>query len=705
MLKLSELQLNYSYRKGQNDIATEFYIPCMERSLTYDRAVGFFSSSIYVLCWSSLKNFIHQGGKMRFVCSPILSGEDINALSEGYTKKEEKKFSDELKKELEDLLNNPYLSKPAKVVATLVKLEIIEFKIAFIGSQASPQHKKIFHDKLGIFGDNNDFVAFKGSMNETWSGLSLDGNLESVDVYVTWIDDREEGRVNEEKQYFEKLWNNKFPYTDIVPFPKVAHEHLVNASDVDKLPDLIEEINKDIIYTDTLSAEKGKGARRPLPHQITALRNWFNAERRGIFEHATGSGKTFTGLCAIRDALERREIPLILVPSKLLLRQWHSEIKQSFRDINPSILLCGDGQTKWRSKRLLGVWSSLSNKKKIILSMMPTAASEPFRKMIRQGEHLFILGDEVHRLGSTEHLKILEIDSGARLGLSATPRRAGDLVGTSAIINYFGDIIPPPFLMKDAIKAKVLAPYMYYTHTVQLNDNEQEQWDKFSGKIKKLYAQYKTKSSEKLKDRITRLLILRSKIAKSANEKIQTAGEVIEKNYTKGQRWIVYCDSQNQIHDVMREITRRGIQSTEYHSEMIGDREQTLKHFEMMGGIVVSIRCLDEGVDIPSVTHALILASSRNPREFIQRRGRVLRKAKRKALAYIHDVMVIPREFEDVENADVSILRGELVRGIEFGMYAMNPSSVTDLKRIALRFNLNYDELRDSGIEVEEKDE
>lgn len=148
----------------------------------------------------------------------------------------------------------------------------------------------------------------------------------------------------------------------------------------------------------------------------------------------------------------------------------------------------------------------------------------------------------------------------------------------------------------------------------------------------------------------------------------------------------------------------RGIDAQEYHSQMQGDKERTLRDFELNGGAVVSIRCLDEGVDIPSVTHALILASSKNPREFIQRRGRVLRRFPGKHLAFIHDLLVLPGENASIQQGTPSgtaILEGELARAIEFGNMALNPGAITELQRIADRYGLDIGSLIDEGFEDE----
>lgn len=141
----------------------------------------------------------------------------------------------------------------------------------------------------------------------------------------------------------------------------------------------------------------------------------------------------------------------------------------------------------------------------------------------------------------------------------------------------------------------------------------------------------------------------------------------------------------------------------EYHTAMVGDPQRTLDLFEAQGGIVVSIRCLDEGVDIPAVSHALILASSKNPREFIQRRGRVLRKSPTKSISHVYDVLVTPL-FDPDEPPALAILEGELARAIEFGTHAINPGCITDLQRLAIEHGVDWTEIINAGIEDEEDD-
>lgn len=702
MRDLTNLQLKYSYHKGEDDIAGEFYSPCLLNSVTYDRAVGYFSSSIYSICWDALKTFIQNGGKMRFVCSPILSSEDKDSLYEGYSMEAEKKFSEEFQKEFKSLLSNPYLERPAKIIASLVALGILDFKIVFLTSDSGLRQKRIFHDKLGIFSDTVNKVVFKGSMNETWTGLSNDGNLESVDVFISWSDSREKDRINNEVEYFENLWEDRFPNTKVVHFPDVAKQALIDVSQKENINVLIDEINEKIEFSDKFYAEIGTNRRKIKPHQSEALQNWINNNRRGIFQHATGSGKTFTGICAIRDSLSKSEVPLILVPSELLLYQWYNELKTSLTDLEISFLLCGGGNTRWRTEKLLRIWSNSSKKNKVIIATNQTASSDVFLKLLKAGSHLFLLADEVHNLGSFQNRKILQIESGPRLGLSATPRRAGDIEGTSMIFSYFDKIILPTFDLQDAIKSKVLTPYMYYIYSANLSDVEQEQWISETREILKLIHQSKNREAEEFKENLKLLLIRRSKITKNAKSKIDLAINIIRNNYSIGQRWIVYCDSGDQVIQIRSALKKNNIESHEYQSNMSGDRSETFKYFNVVGGIIVAIKCLDEGIDIPSVSHALILASSRNPREFIQRRGRVLRKAENKNLAYIHDILITPtKQVDNNEYTDLLTLEGELLRALEFGQHSLNPSSTTDIKRIALEFKIDFDLLKTNGIEYE----
>lgn len=709
MSGLASLRLRTDYRKGRDDIAQDFYLPCMRIAERYDRAVGFFNSAIYVIAWPSLKEFVSRPGKMRLICSPVLPPRDIEAIETGYSERFEQESGIQMREDIRYMLTSPYLYKPTAVLATLIALEVVDIRIAFMKETRS--HHRLFHDKLGVFHDGfGNALAFKGSMNETWAGLAADGNLESVDVFLSWEHPREANRVEEHEAYFEALWENQLEHDGVTVkmFPHIAQSELLSAAQAQRWPELVDEICREIAAAERFEARQIAGAKLLRPHQSDALQSWENQGRRGILEHATGSGKTFTAISAMRDALTRGEVPLVLVPSELLLDQWHRELTENLADLNPQILRCGAGNSKWRDDALVGPWTRTGvDTTRIVLSTMQSASTSDFRSAIRQGNHLFLVADEVHRLGSSNQLQLLTLDTGPRLGLSATPRRAGDPDGTTRIFEYFNGIVPPPFSLRDAIQSGALTPYFYHVHTVPLTKTEQEHWDEITKRIQRIAAQV---ASAKDKDpasdqKIKKLLIERARVLKQAQGKARKAADVIAANYHRGDRWIVYCDDLAQLAAVKADIGETGLECSEYHSAMSGDKEQTIRLFESNGGVVVSIRCLDEGIDIPSVTHALILASSKNPREYIQRRGRVLRRAEGKSVANIHDVLVLPSQIESREageDARLNIVGGEITRAIEFGKSALNPAAITDLERIALLFSADFRLLMNAGYEEEE---
>jgi len=711
MSGLASLSLMTEYRKGRDDIARDFYLPCMRNAERYDRAVGFFNSAIYIIAWPSLKDFVERKGRMRLICSPVLPPSDIEAIETGYSERFTQENAERLRDDIRYMLTKPYLYKPAAVLATLIALDVVDVRIAFMKKTAL--HERLFHDKLGLFHDGfGNTVAFKGSMNETWAGLSADGNLESVDVFLSWEHVREAGRVAEHVAYFEALWKNECEGDGVLvrPFPEIALTELVSAADARKWSEWVDDICQEIEATERFESQKKQisNGKRLRPHQKAALEGWEAQGRRGILEHATGSGKTFTAICAIRDALRRHEVPIVIVPSELLLEQWYRELSDNLSDLALQVLRCGAGHTKWRDEDLIGPWTRAgSDTLRIVLSTMQTAVLPEFRGAMRQGDHLFMVADEVHRTGSPHHLELLSLQTGPRLGLSATPRRAGDPFGTERIMAYFEGVVQPPFTLQDAIQSGALTPYFYHVHAMTLTEGEQQAWDQITMRIRRITAQNVGKKDPDpgWDFQVKKLLIERGRILKQASGKAGSAGAIIAAHFHRGERWIVYCDDLAQLTAVRNEISARGLESTEYHSVMAGDKKQTIRLFEINGGIVVSIRCLDEGVDIPSVTHALILASSKNPREYIQRRGRVLRLAEGKGVAHIHDVLVLPVSVEkpdEGEDPRLNIVGGEIIRSIEFGRSALNPAAITDLERIALRFTNDYKTLLNAGYEEED---
>jgi superfamily II DNA or RNA helicase len=394
----------------------------------------------------------------------------------------------------------------------------------------------------------------------------------------------------------------------------------------------------------------------------------------------------------------------VLVPDRVLFGQWYAELAETTGDLGASILRAGSGYTRWRES--LRLWTMPGERPRIVLATTRTAASAEFRDALSRGEHLLLVADEVHRLGSPENRNLLQEQLfGPRLGLSATPERAGDPIGTSALLSFFSGVLKPRYTLADAVRDGVLCRYFYRPHVVELTEAENAAYQVLSEQIAVLRARVASGDrTPRLEERIRHLYIKRARIAKQASGKIPLAVSILAAAYERGQRWIVYCDDVAQLTSVSSALLGAGIENMPFHAQMDGDRAETLKWLNIVGGVVVAIKCLDEGVDIPSVTHALILASSKNPREFIQRRGRVLRTAPAKALAYIHDTIVVAPNHGEKREFD-PILTGELARAVEFAQHAENPAAAADLQQIAVDAGIDWRTMLSAGVEDDDNEQ
>lgn len=710
-MPLNDFEFRSSYNKIDHDIAEDFYLPCMRNSVRYDRITGYFGSAIYVIAWDALKEFVSNDGKIRIICSPFISEEDARALSEGNQAKVDEIIQNSLLSELQRMLSASYLAKPSKLLACLISTGTITVKLAIPNEFAHPSVKQLFHDKVGIFQDIiGNRVGFRGSLNETYSGLSNSGNVESIDVFQSWDGGKESVRAEEAAAFFERVWQGETDTTLLCELPAKVKEQISKMATDVQWEELLDEVKTDVKKgCKWLPPSNTEKKRKLRDHQYAALEAWAANNYRGIFEHATGSGKTFTAICAIRDALMRHKAVIVLVPSVGLLEQWESELQKSITDIKINFLICGTGHALWRKSGILEAWTAPGTRNNtVVVATMDTAAGDRFLSSITQGEHLLVVADEVHRIGSQQRSKFLTVNAGERLGLSATPIRYGDPEGTKAIMDYFGGVVEPIYTLQDAIHDDVLTKYFYYPTTMHLSISEQDDWNELTKKINKLYAQLMS-SGRDTKDcfsnfRLSNLMLQRARIVKNAAQKVSIAGEIIDTHYKSGQKWIVYCDNKVQLNEVLKLLLAKKIDAYEYHSEMTGDKNETLDYFSTFGGVLVSIRCLDEGIDIPSTTHALILASSKNPREFIQRRGRILRKSDGKNFAYLYDVVVTPNGEMQDDTKTVSIIESELSRAIQFGEWAENPSCIAELKNIAIDFGIDINNSLDKGVEGGEEE-
>ena len=687
---LSILDLKTEYRSLKVNLAEDFYRPCLLHSTHYKRAAGFFRSTVYNVIGPSIIEFARRGGHVELICSPELSKEDIDSIALGYARKS-KVVEDSLIQQIEAMLASDETAFHTRVLATLISVGALEIKLAVRADKVG-----LYHEKMGIFSDGvGNAVSFIGSANETWRGWHLQGNFESMEVFCSWRGGLELERVRKHTAHFDTLWAEHDPDIEVFSFPDKATAYLKEAAFQDLDVAVLENVH-------TPSSRHSK-RRTPLPHQDAALKAWLSQGGRGIFEHATGSGKTYTALMAIRQHVESRKPALVIVPSRLLLDQWTAEIKSELP--KAALLLAGGDNNAWRTpQRLRGMTGpDVAHGGRIVLATMQTASMKNFLNAVVDGDHLLLVADEVHQIGSPQNSRILGLNAGQRLGLSATPVRYGDPEGTKRIFDYFEGIVPPPITLTDAIKAGRLVPYEYFPHPLHLSAKEAEEWHQYTEKISREIIKQKPDDSgiRPLSDKAKMLLIQRSRVAKKATSKVSLACSVLKKYFEKGQSWLVYCEDADQLVQVLAALRQNGMNPVEYHSQMRGDRMETLSWFLSYGGILVSIRCLDEGVDIPDISHALILASSQNPRQFIQRRGRVLRRAPEKQVAVIHDAIVVPASVDN-EPEQISLLKSELVRAIEFSNQALNKGANAEIRGIAIDMGIDPDSLFDSGIEEDE---
>lgn len=678
MLRALPIQVRYS---SSQNIATDFFVPCLGASVAYDRAVGYFSSTFYAIIGLPLSAFAARDGKLRLICSPQLAPEDIEAIAAGY---QDKGMDAALTRDLEAMLREPVAHAAASLLATLIARDSLELRIAFRRSEVG-----IFHDKVGIFTDaSGDQVSFTGSANETWAAWSGRANFEGFHAHRSW---QETDHVAADVTYFERLWQNAEPGLEVVPFPEVTRERLIETAH----PDGVEAAQIEI---DRLLAE-----RPPRPtlrrHQEQAIANWQTAGHRGLFEHATGSGKTITALSCVALAVAERQPILIVVPSRLLLHQWKEQVRSFFGD-EVALLLAGDGFTQWQRGSLLRDHLTTSDDAvPVVVATVDTASAERFVARLEGIERLFLAVDEVHRVGSPGRRRLLQIDADWRLGLSATWEREGDVAGTEVIEDYFGGVVPPIYTLADAVRDGHLCEYRYFIHEVGLDEDERTQWNEMRARIGRALAQ----AGGEVTENVRQLLINRARIIKSARGKVDVAVDVLQQHYEDGQAWLVYCDNQHQVRAVRQACQARGIRTQEYHTQMEGDSRAALAEFAFQGGVLVAINCLDEGVDIPRISHALVLASSSTRRQFIQRRGRVLRRHDSKHRAVIHDLLVDTSGFDD--GSTVSFIRAELARALEFVRSSVD-SSVTEIRirDLAAQAGVDIDEDA-AGAGVEDADD
>lgn len=664
---LEQCNFNRSYSTSKDDLLNDFYIPALENSVQYDRAAGFFSSGIVALAPLAFSHFIQSGGKIRLICSPNFSSTDIAAIRREVDTSEISR-----KQVLQDLASLSDGKDESRILSTLlsslIASDILDLRIAV------PQSSRgLFHDKVGVFNDLNRKVSFVGSANETMAAWSGFDNHEQIEVFTSWHSEDTLARTTEHQKLFDELWAGVRRGWKIMN-PRESKEllnQMIKPIDVDVALDQVRER-----IPRTKSSSDNPRPRSLMPHQVAVIADWERHNRQGIISFATGGGKTLAGIEGIRRWTSDGKAALVLVPSTILHKQWIKELEIELPD--RQIVLLGAGKSlRGRESLIRSAFTKQENALgKVVLSTYASACKNEFLDLISNQNDSLICADEVHNIGANESQNIVRrIQFGGRIGLSATPVRKGSSDETSLIQDYFGETLQPLFTIKDAIAAKRLVPYNYYFQTVTLLPEEEEDWNDLSQKIKKIVAINKGKfpTNKNESTYFKTLLIKRASIIKSASQKINLAKNVLNEKFIEGDRWLVYCQDQFQMGKVKAELKGAQYPILDYHQSMEGDASRTLEFFTREGGVMLAIKCLDEGVDIPEINKALILASSTNPREYIQRRGRVLRTREDKYSADIYDVLVL-------DTNGILLSASEAERAIEFAEQAQNSATKIELK-------------------------
>lgn len=650
---------------------------------------------------SEFLSFAKRGGKIEIVCSNQVVMEDYEVAANVALVPRLHNIEEQIDFEIQKLEQEQKSLDALAFFATLISVGALKIKVASLKAGG------IFHDKTGVFTDEvGHSVSFRGSSNETLMGWAKRGNFETLEVFSSW-DPRDEERVANHINYLDALWNGNVPDLEVCPLSEVALDKIQQRSreDIDEFALVFEKYENGAGATGS-SAENdhsNQNKRELMPFQRSTLDNWEANNFQGIIKHATGSGKTVTAINAIAEHLTSGAAVVVVVPSRLLLRQWYSEIRKDLP--NCSILRCGDGHTSWRDSATFRSYLRLRDDMPgtVILTTAHTMSSPNFLSNLRNLHSVLLVADEVHTLGSTQNKVVLDYGFGKRLGLSATPERYGDEDGTRAILEYFAGVVEPVITIFDAIKEGRLVNYVYYPKAVFLDDEEMGEWREFTRRLISAGIQRdaKTQSKEK-KELVKRLLIQRSRIAKKAKGKLPVAVDLILNHFQSGEYWLVYCEDMDQLEELNNRLRHQRYSPYIYATGLDGYPEAELKDYIQRGGIMLSIRCLDEGVDIPRISHVVILASSQNPRQFIQRRGRVLRVDGIKSKASIYDLFALPNETHANEGA--SLVASEVIRGTEFAKYALNKeTALMALRKFMIDLNINPDEVSYmDGIEGEE---
>ena len=667
-------------------LAEEVLIPGFQAANNVDCMVGFFSSEVLASLAPGLATYISgSDGSYRLIISPLLRAEDQAAIEDGLRSAE-----DVADKSLEDLIVTEDLLQQhtLKCLTWLLREGRIEFKIALMKDA-------LFHPKVWLFQYGGDVIAAHGSSNVTYAGIRK--NVEQIAISRSWQDPNQRYITDKLNYEFGRLWENKDDSCIVVPLPDAVRQRLLRTYSSDAPPTEDElralygrasECAEDpepyevaavpetgFVIPGWLRYEEG-----PFEHQGKAVNAWCETGYRGVLEMATGSGKTITSMIAA-NRLYQEHTPLLIIvaaPYVPLVEQWCEEITTfGLKPVNLTTVGGAAERAAELQKIKRRLRTGLSDVEAVVVSQDTLCTPEFLDVVARFDCARLLIADEAHNLGRASFIEDPPEFFEHRLGLSATPVRQYDEEGTDALFGFFGPVVFR-FTLEEAI-GRCLVEYDYYLHPVYLTENEMDEWSDLTAKIKQNAWR---DTGGKPDDYLAKLLRDRRALLETASGKVSMLKSLLDQEDTGSlKHTLVYTSDKgpNQLENVNRLLRDKNILFHQLTAEETATRDRTKRIIgSFQDGeiqVLTAKRVLDEGVNIPQICKAFILASTTVERQWVQRRGRLLRtcSAIGKTHSVIHDLLALPPGMESRLDSDArSLVRSELQRAQEFARLARN---------------------------------
>lgn len=358
--------------------------------------------------------------------------------------------------------------------------------------------------------------------------------------------------------------------------------------------------------------------------------------------------KKFFKWCAFDLEKEINDLIVICAPYKHLVKQWADDVEKAFPDAK--LIMVSSENPTWETQIAQEIIRKQykPDNQIIIISTIASFKMERFTSVIsRSKEDKLLIVDEAHRF--TDRPDKLKEMFRYMLGLSATPFSGSSAHKGLELMEWFGgQVFNLP--IENALERGFLVPYNYYPIYVYATEDEERRFKYHTQKILSCFKNNKCINP----DLLVKSLRNRLRVISMVEEKTTRIDEIINRIAEKD-HFVVYCgdgklfdaDSGKELRHIQaikRVLTAHGFKASQFTAtENMADRMELVDAFNKQEiSALVAIRCLDEGINIPSIKSALILSSNDDYREFVQRRGRILRTYGNKKYANIYDVIVLP---------------------------------------------------------------